>query len=82
MGHSCALRGHDPVAYKSYLWHCHAGHGDVTDIDQRFRVVIVIIHLLGLILVWDDHHRPRMLGQGSRMQEVRRGLGMNTHTNK
>lgn len=70
------------VTYESYLWHHHAWHGDVADIDKRFRVIIVIIILLllGLILTWDDHHWPRMLGQGSRVQEVRRRLRMKTHT--
>lgn len=59
----------------SYLGLClHDGGRHVADLDERLGLVVVVVLLLRLVLVGDDHHRLHVFGQRGRVQEVRRRL--------
>lgn len=63
------------VYENTYLWLClDAGCWDVADLDERLGLVIIVVRLLWIVFIRDNHHWLHVLGKGSCMQEVRRGL--------
>lgn len=48
----------------TYLWLClHTGCRDVADLDERLWVVVIIVLLLWLVLIGDDHHWLHVFGK-------------------
>lgn len=52
------------VTYVPYLWLClHTGCRDIADLDEGLWVVVIIVLLLRLVLIRDDHHWLHVFGK-------------------